>query len=57
MDCVVSSSGEEQNNAIRRKLMHTVDASLAHAGADDATRRTVVYLLDEALEKHLRDVS
>ena len=47
----------KQNNAIRRKLITTVDASLAHAGADDETRRPVMYLLDEAVEKHLRDVS
>ena len=46
-----------RDNAIRRKLITTVDASLAHAGADDETRRPVMYLLDEAVEKHLRDVS
>ena len=47
----------KQSNATRRKLIHTVDASLAHAGADDETRRPVMYLLDKAVEKHLRDVS
>ena len=46
-----------QSNFIRRQLIMCIDRALEQCGASSNTRRPLVLAMDEAVEKHLEDLS